>query len=135
MIKEMNVVMVEEQNIEGVNNVPVNQIGIVSNGYVEKMSLYCLDNMVLSDRNKVFAECCKKIKVGGEIQTRFVNLDLIPKQIRSGDLTSDKYSAVLPSIQSVWSESDFRRGVQEMGYEVQSMHYEGIYTVATITKL
>lgn len=127
--------MVEEQNIEGVNNVPVNQIGIVSNGYVEKMSLYCLDNMVLSDRNKVFAECCKKIKVGGEIQTRFVNLDLIPKQIRSGDLTSDKYSAVLPSIQSVWAESDFRRGVQEMGYEVQSMHYEGIYTVATITKL
>ena len=81
--------MVEEQNIEGVNNVPVNQIGIVSNGYVEKMSLYCLDNMVLSDRNKVFAECCKKVKVGGEIQTRFVNLDLIPKQIRSGDLTSD----------------------------------------------
>ena len=39
MIKEMNVTMVEEQNIEGVNNVPVNQIGIVSNGYVEKMSL------------------------------------------------------------------------------------------------
>jgi|SaaInlV_125m_DNA_1040241.scaffolds.fasta_scaffold73478_2 hypothetical protein len=135
MIKEMNIVMVEEQNIEGVNNVPVAQIGIVSNGYVEKMSLYCLDNMVLSDRNKVFAECCKKTKVGGEIQIRFVNLDLIPKQIRSGDLTSDKYSAVLPSIQSVWSENDFKRSVQETGYEVDSMHYEGIYTVATITKL
>lgn len=135
MIKEMNIVIVDEQNIEGVNNVPVAQIGIVSNGYVEKMSLYCLDNMVLSDRNKVFVECCKKIKIGGEIQTRFVNLDLIPKQIRSGDLTSDKYSAVLPSIQSVWSESDFKRNVQEMGYEVDSMHYEGIYTVATITKL
>jgi len=131
----MNIVMVEEQNIEGVNNVPVAQIGIVSNGYVEKMSLYCLDNMVLSDRNKVFAECCKKTKVGGEIQIRFVNLDLIPKQIRSGDLTSDKYSAVLPSIQSVWSENDFKRSVQETGYEVDSMHYEGIYTVATITKL
>ena len=135
MIKEMNIVMVEEQNIEGVNNVPVAQIGIVSNGYVEKMSLYCLDNMVLSDRNKVFAECCKKTKVGGEIQIRFVNLDLIPKQIRSGDFTSDKYSAVLPSIQSVWSENDFKRSVQETGYEVDSMHYEGIYTVATITKL
>lgn len=135
MIKEMNVVMVEEQNIEGVNNVPVNQIGIVSNGYVEKMNLYCLDNMVLSDRNKVFAEASKKVAVGGEIAVRFVNLDLLPKQINSGDLTSDRYSAVLPSIQSVWSENDFKRSVQEVGYEIQNMHYEGIYTVATVTKL
>ena len=135
MIKEMNIVMVEEQNIEGVNNVPVQQITVVSNGYVEKMSLYCLDNMVLTDRNKVFAECSKKITVGGELQTRFVNLDLIPKQIKNGDLTSDKYSVVLPSVQSIWSENDFKRQVQQIGYEIKNMHYEGIYTVATITKL
>lgn len=134
MIKEMNVIYHESQQIDGVNNVPVNQLQIISNGYVEKMTLYCMDNMVASDRMTVCSEAAKKIKVGGEMLVRFTNLDLVQKQIASGDLTSDKYSAILPTIQSVWSEKDFHSWLDSIGYDLDSQHYEGIYTVATIRK-
>lgn len=130
----MNVIYHESQQIEGVNNVPVNQLQIISNGYVEKLTLYCMDNMVSADRLTVCNEAAKKIKVGGEMLVRFTNLDLVQKQIASGDLSSEKYSAILPTIQSVWSEKDFHSWLDNIGYDLDSQHYEGIYTVATIRK-
>ena len=134
MIKEMNLTAHDSQEIEGVNNVPVNQLQIISNGYVEKMTCYCLDNLVMEDRNRVFGEAVKKIKVGGVMNLRFAALDLIQKQIASDNLTSQKYSEALPAMQSIWSEKDFHNVVDQIGYVLDSQYYEGINIVATIKK-
>ena len=74
MIKEMNLTAHDSQEIEGVNNVPVNQLQIISNGYVEKMTCYCLDNLIIEDRNKVFSEAIKKVKVGGVMNLAFMTV-------------------------------------------------------------
>lgn len=135
MINQANIIIDPKQALDGYSNILVSDIGAVTNGYVQNLICNVLDQLTFDQRNQVFVEALKKLCDGGVLTTKFMNLSLLPNKINSGDITGQKLSEILISIQSCWSENEFSMIMSQMkGYSITKLFHDMIYTVVTIQK-
>lgn len=135
MINQVNIVISPEQAIDGYNNVLVENVPAITNGYVQNIICNILDQLSFDHRNQIFVESLKKLSFGGSLLLKFVNLSLLPNKIISGDITGQKFSEILPGLQSCWSENEFTQIMSQIkGYNISKMYHDMIYTVVTIQR-
>lgn len=135
MINQINIITDATHAVEGYDNVSVTDVQHITNGYVQHITCNILDQVDFSGRNQLFVELLRKLCPKGEIVVKFFNLSLLPNKILSGDITGQKFSDMLPSLQSCWSETDFTQLVSQLkGYAITKLFHDMTYTVVTIQK-
>jgi hypothetical protein len=135
MIQEINVIAHPSQSVEGYQNVPLDQLGGITNGFVRSIICNCLDYLPFEQRQVLFSELINKICIDGTLTLRFLNASLLPNKITSGDITGEKLSEIISNISSCWSENEFQRVVQQLNNcSISKLFYEQVYTVVSIQK-
>lgn len=136
MINEINVISAADQEVSGYNNISVQHIPGLTNGYVKSIICNCLDTLSFNDRNMLFLELLNKLCINGVLTVKFVSLSLLPNRIISGDLTGQKFSEILHDMNSCWSHNDFSElMIRSKGCVVSKLFNDHIYTVASIQKV
>lgn len=136
MINEINIVSSADQNLDGYQNVPIDQVKSITNGYVKNIICNCLDQLNYDNRNALFLELTQKMCVNGTLTIRFLNLNLIPNKITNGDITGQKFSSILGYTNSCWSENEFSDLIQRLGdCVIAKLFHEHIYTVVSLQRV
>jgi hypothetical protein len=135
MIQEINVITHPSQSVEGYQNVPLDQLGGITNGFVRSIICNCLDYLPFGQRQVLFSELVNKICIEGTLTLRFLNASLLPNKIISGDITGEKLSEIISNISSCWSEKEFQQVMQQINNcSISKLFHEQVYTVVSIQK-
>lgn len=135
MIHEINIIAHPSQTVEGYQNVPLDQLVSITNGYVKSIICNCLDYLPFEQRRALFLELINKICIEGTLTLRFLNASLLPNKIISGDITGQKLSEIITNIVSCWSENEFQEALQQThNCSISKLFHEQVYTVVSIQK-
>ena len=131
MIGSLNVVRNPLQN----NDITPDQLNKITNHYVKKIECLCLDEFALEQRNQLFRILIEKLCVGGTLSLKFINLDLMSNKIKKSELTGQKYSSLLPLLQSCWSDQESIEIINSMPVVIKGLYYENIYSIINLEKV
>lgn len=136
MIEQINVVVDKEKDIvQGYNNISVEDISSITNGYVQTIIFTTLDKLENNKRNLVFIECLKKLTFGGQLTIKFLNLMLLASRVKSNYINGVKFSEVVDELKSFWTESDFMELIAGINnYKVVKIINEDLNIIAVIEK-
>lgn len=135
MITNVNLVKtITADNPQGLNNISCDTLSQVTNGFVKHIDCLCLDELMIAERNQIFDTIISKLCIGGQLSLKMINLDLLANKIKKSDLTGEKLSAVLPNINSVWSDYETNYMINKYKLLVKGMYYDNIYTIYQLEK-
>ena len=135
MIKSLNLTKEIDKDVKpGLNNIDYEGLNKVTNNYVQHIDCLCLDEFSFEERNKVLVECIKKLSIGGTLNLKFVNMDLLANKIKKCEITGQKYSQILSKTQSCWSELETQDVISQTKMLVKTIHHENIYSIITLEK-
>lgn len=134
MIKHLNIIKNQEDSKEGLNNIDYNSLTNITNNYVQHIDCICLDEFTFDERTKVLVECIKKLAIGGTINLKFINMNLLANKIYKSEITGKKYSELLPKLYSCWSEIEINDVISQTKMIIKNVHYENIYSLITLEK-
>jgi len=135
MIVSLNIVRIKNENDTKNNTVTPDQLNNITNNYVKQIECLCLDEFVLQDRLQILNNMVQKLCLGGTISLKFINLNLLSNKINKSELTGEKYSSILPALQSCWSDSESMEIIQKMPVIIKGLYYDNIYTIVNLEKV
>lgn len=136
MIGQINVVVDStKDSVDGYNNISVDQIASITNGYVTNIIMTTLDKLDSDKRNAIFIECLKKLSFGGQLTIKFLNLILLASRIKSSYINGNKFSEIIAESKSFWTESDFMELIAGLNdYKLIKIINEDLNIIAVIEK-
>lgn len=136
MIGQLNVVVDSSTDtIAGYNNIEIEKLPSITNGYVSDIVFTTLDKLDSDSRVKLFIESLKKITPGGQLTIKFLNLAAVASKIKSNHIDGIKFTQIISGLSSFWTESDFLDILSNIGgYRLIKILNEDLYIVATIEK-
>lgn len=135
MINSLNIVINDTDFIEGSNNIKAQDVNQITNGFVNSIVCYSLDNVSSESRNSLFVELFKKLSLGGSLTVRFLNTFLLAKKIKLSNINGENFSKVVGNIKSVWMEGDLSGILSSIeNCQLNKLYSEDIYSIAVIEK-
>jgi hypothetical protein len=136
MINQINIVVDKNSDIlESYNNVSIEDIQKITNGYVNNMVFTCIDKIPQKIRNDVFENVLKKLSHGGTLTLKYVNPHNIAHRIKNNTLQAEQFSSIAHNIVSCWMEPDFLSLLSNYdGYKISKHYYDDIFCVSVIEK-
>lgn len=134
MIGSINLVVNDNEKNPGLNNMTIQDLQDITNGYVKHIDFIYLDMLNLSDRYNVLKLILQKLSIQGTTTLKFINLDLLGLKINKGEVVSEKLSEILPSINSIWSDADIENIMAASNIIINNHYYDNIYSIITIIK-
>jgi hypothetical protein len=136
MINNLNIIknIADSNSYPGLNNIDLDGLQKITNNYVQHIDCICLDEFLLKDRYEVFATIYSKLSLGGTVSLKFINLNLLSNKIDRLEITGEKLSSVLPSMNSVWSEPEYLDLIEKFKLKLNNIYYDYIYTIITLEK-
>lgn len=131
----INFVLNNTANIKGYDNVLINNIHTIINGYVDDILCICLDELDWDIRKNVLDEIINKLAFEGKAVFKFVNATLLADRIIKNELDTKKLSDIIKNTKSLWSEYvilDIFNSLSSI--KVDNYYNEGVNTVITILK-
>lgn len=135
MIKHLDIVLNTELMSE--NTLSIDQIDNIINGTVQNISCLCIDQLAFKDRAIVLSRLINKLCLNGILHIKMINLDLIANKVYKKELTGNKYSTILPTIQSTWDHVECMQFLDSCNniVEINGMYFDHIYTVLHLKKI
>jgi len=135
MIKNLNIVdSINDSNPKNMNNVDLEQLKTITNGFVENIDCICLDLFDLKSRNELMVTMTQKLSSKGVIALKVLNLNLLASQIDKCGITGQKLSEILPQINSAWSDQECSDVISQLNLKIKGMYYDYIYTIYQLEK-
>ena len=135
MIKNLNIVdSINDSNPKNMNNVDLEQLKTITNGFVENIDCICLDQFDLKSRNELMVTMTQKLSSKGVIALKVLNLNLLASQIDKCGITGQKLSEILPQINSAWSDQECSDVISQLNLKIKGMYYDYIYTIYQLEK-
>jgi len=135
MIQQVNMVIDKEDFVVGYNNIGVDKLTQLTNGYVNSIVCNCVDKISEDTRNSLFMEMLKKLNHGGQLTVRFLNPILVCNKVKNGFVDGMGFSKMVDGLRSSWTEPDFLALISQLnGYSLIKMYSENIHTIAVIEK-
>jgi phospholipid N-methyltransferase len=135
MINSLNIVINDSDFIEGSNNIKIQDINQITNGFVNNIVCYSLDSVSSESRNALFVELFKKLSPGGSLTVRFLNTFLLAKKIKNSNINGETFSRVVGNIRSAWMEGDLSGVLSSIeNCQLNKLYSEDIYSIAVIEK-
>jgi hypothetical protein len=127
MSKYIYVHTVDNNPIQDAKKVNINDIKLISNGSVENIICDCLDSLMITDRISSTNELLKKIKIGGKIHLRFINLQLFGKHCYLNKLPFDRINTIINNIRSIVDDAHIEEILNiNNNFVLNSVVYDGI---------
>ncbi len=135
MIKNVNVVKnTSDTNPKGMNNVTPEELGKITNSFVENIDCICLDTFDVSMRNSVFTTMVSKLCKSGVLNIKILNLNLLSNKINKAEIDGIKFSGILSKMQSAWSDEEVNSVIAQTNLKICAMYYDDIYTIYKLEK-
>jgi hypothetical protein len=135
MIPQINIVVNNENEIKGFNNVNIKDLEQITNGYVNNIVFTCIDEIEQDQRDRIFVSLLKKLSHGGSLTIKFLNPYAIAHKIKSGSMDGSGFASSIKNIKSSWTEPDFLSiAASGQGYRLIKFHNEDLYSIAVIEK-
>ena len=134
MINNLNLVTSDQNNPKGLNNITIYKLDKIPNNFVSHIDCICLDALESEQRKKVLVMMHHKLCINGTLTLKFINLDLLANKIEKGEITGEKFSEILPNIQSIWSEIEINDVLMQLPCKILNISYDHIYTIVKIEK-
>lgn len=135
MNQQLNIVNNNKQEIAGYQNINVNELNNIVNGYIDQIVCDCLDELSFDSRNIVTREIINKLSFDGTATFRFINATVLSNRILKNELDSQKLSSFIPNVQSLWTEYYIIEMFNSIpNIYIEKYYIENIYTVISINK-
>jgi hypothetical protein len=107
MIPQVNIITNIDEAVQGYNNIDLEKLPQLTNGYVNTIICNCADKISKNTRNSLFMEMLKKLGPGGQLTIRFLNPILVCNKIKNGLVDGMGFADMVDGIKSSWTEPDF----------------------------
>jgi hypothetical protein len=136
MIGQVNITVDDSKDtVAGYNNINIDQLSSVTNGYIQSIIFTTIDKLDNNNRSKKFVESLKKLAHGGQLTVRFLNLALLASRIESNYIDGLKFAELIKGFNSFWTESDFLGIVSSINeYKLTKIVNEDLHIIAVIEK-
>jgi hypothetical protein len=136
MISQVNITVDDSKDtVPGYNNINIDQLSSVTNGYIQSIIFTTIDKLDNNNRSKKFVESLKKLAHGGQLTVRFLNLALLASRIESNYIDGLKFAELIRGLNSFWTESDFLGIISSINeYKLTKIVNEDLYIIAVIEK-
>jgi hypothetical protein len=95
-----------EPSVKNVESHNINGLGLVSNGSVDSILCDCIDTISITDRSAKLAEIFNKLKIGGSVVIKTIDLKIFAKYVLNDQINKDHLSAILTNNQSMFDIRD-----------------------------
>ena len=127
MSKYIYVHVADNNPIIDAQRVHLSDISLISNGSCENILCDCLDVLPLSERVSSTNELLKKIRVGGRLHLRFINLKLFSKHCYLDKLDSSTINNILMSVKSLVDDAHMEQIISSNNnFMLYSSSYDGL---------
>jgi hypothetical protein len=135
MSRNINLIIDDTESVAGYQNIKIQEINNIVNGYINNIVCGCLDKIDFQQRLDVFRAIANKLAFDGTATFKFVNATMLAGRIIKNELDSQKLSDIIKGVQSVWTESLITEAFSTLpNIKIQKNYIEHIYTVITIIK-
>jgi hypothetical protein len=125
----------KEDTVVGYNNIGIDKLTQLTNGYVNSIVCYCVDKIPGDTRNSLFMEMLKKLNHGGQLTVRFLNPTLVCNKVKNGFVDGMGFAKMVDGLHSSWTEPDFLALISQLnGYSLIKMYSENVHSIAVIEK-
>jgi hypothetical protein len=115
-------------DIEFNNKLNINELNTVANGSIENIYCDIFDSLEFSKRIILQNELMKKIRLGGSIHIRYINILLFAKRVVSGDLNINEINDIVSAIKSVIDQESFDSWImQQSNYTIEKIDTDKLY--------
>lgn len=135
MNRNINLIIDDSSSVEGYQNIKIQDLNNVINGFVHNILCECLDQIEFQQRLEVFQGIIAKLAFDGTATFKFINGTMLASRILQNELDAKKISDIIKHIQSVWTESLITEAFSVFpNIKIQKNYIEHIYTVITVIK-
>lgn len=135
MNRNINLIIDDSGSIEGYQNIKIQDLNNVINGFVNNIICECLDKIEFSQRLDVFRGILSKLAFDGNATFKFINATMLASRILKNEIDAKKMSDIIKDTNSLWTESVIIEAFSSFpNIIVQKNYIEHIYTVITVTK-
>lgn len=136
MIHQINIVVDQNtDSVDGYNNISIENLPGLTNGYVESIIFTTIDKLDSKSRQEYFVECLKKLCHGGSLTVKFLNLNQIATKLKNSHMNGKEFANLIRGVNSCWTERDFLEFISNInGFGLIKMFYENANIVAVLQK-
>lgn len=133
--RQTNFVVDSSDNHKDYDNVNLNDLNNVINGYLKNITCSCLDKVPIQSRDVVFTEVVSKLAFEGEAIFKMINGTLLANRIQKNEINCEKLSESIVNAKSMWTEYKIQSMIHELpSVKIKKMYTENIYSVIVLTK-
>jgi hypothetical protein len=135
MIDSLNIVINDNDFIQGSNNIKVQDINQITNGFVKNIVCLSIDEVASESRNMFFVELIKKLSPGGSLTIKYLNTFLLAKKIKNSNINGETFAKVVSNVKSAWMEGDLFSILSSIeNCQLIKLYSEDIYSISVIEK-
>lgn len=135
MNRNINLIIDDSESIEGYQNIKIQELNNVINGFVNNIICECLDKIEFMQRLDVFKAILSKLAFDGVATFKFINATMLAGRILKNETDAKKISDIIKTTNSLWTESLIVEAFSSFpNIVIQKNYIEHIYTVITVTK-
>lgn len=122
-MNKINIVISGSDNIEGYNNITVDDLLKITNGTCNEIICSILDYYPYDERISLLANLCKKLSNLGLLTIKFIDASKICKDVIKGNCSSQFLSSLVNKYKSFFLEHD----ITELVSQIDSMRIYKTY--------
>lgn len=135
MNRNINLIIDDSESVDGYQNIKIQDLNNVINGFVNNIICECLDKIEFQQRLEVFKGILSKLAFDGIATFKFINGTMLASRIIKNEIDAKKISDIIKNINSLWTESLVLEAFSSFpNIRVEKNYIEHIYTVITVTK-
>lgn len=135
MSKYIYVYVVDNNPIPDAEKVNINNINLISNGSSENIFCDCLDLFVIDERASLTNELLKKLRIGGCLHLKFINLKLFSKHCYLDKIEPDRINSIIANVKSLVDNSHIDNILQNNNnFMLKILSYDGLAETVIIER-
>jgi hypothetical protein len=135
MNRNINIVLENSDKLEGYENVNIQDMNNIINGYVNNIVCECLDNIEFMQRLDAVKAIIGKLAFGGTATFKFINATMFANRIIKNETDVQKISDIISGKRSLWTESMILEVFSSLpNLKIDKNYIEHVHTVITVTK-
>lgn len=135
MNRQTNFVVDAADNHQDYDNININDINNVINGYLSNIVCNCLDKTPIKNREAIFRAVLAKLAFNGEAAFKMINATVLANRIQKNEINCDKLSESIENAKSLWTEYTIENIINSLpNIKIKKMYIENIYSVMVLIK-
>ena len=127
MSKYIYVHSTDNNPIPDAEKINVNNVNLISNGSSENILCDCLDLFTINERTSLTNELLKKLRIGGKLHLKFINLKLFSKNCYLDKIEADKINNIIANVKSLVDDSHIDQILQNNNnFILKGLSYDGL---------